>query len=102
MSSITYKFYTEEEVESLELYHGEPARQVGERMAGSYVNFYIANKAVIVPQFGCVQADTKALTVLRNIFGPERIVLGVPSKEVLIGGGNIHCITQQLPAKNSG
>ena len=84
-------------MESLDLYHGEPARQEGERMAGSYVNFYIANRAVIVPQFGCPEADRTAIATLQTIFEPERTVVGVHSKEVLIGGGNIHCITQQLP-----
>ena len=67
-------------------------------MAASYVNFYMANKAVMVPQFGCCpEADETALQVLRTIFEPERAVVGVPSKEILLGGGNIHCITQQLP-----
>lgn len=80
------------------MYHGEPARRAGERMAASYANFYIANKAIIVPQFGCCpEADEIALAVLQKIFEPERTVVGASSKEVLIGGGNIHCITQQLP-----
>ena len=92
------KFYSQEEVAGLDLYHDKPTRRVGERMAASYVNFYIANKAVIVPQFGCCpEADENALVVLRKIFEPERTVVGVLSKEVLLGGGNIHCITQQLP-----
>ena len=64
-------------------------------MAGSYVNFYIANKAVVVPQYG-VETDKTAIETLTNIFSDRKIV-GVPSKEILIGGGNIHCITQQVP-----
>jgi agmatine deiminase len=71
-------------------------RKAGERMAGSYVNFYIANHGVIVPQFGDPIYDTLAIEALRPLF-PNRTVVGVPSKEILIGGGNIHCITQQIP-----
>ena len=74
-----------------------PSREVGERMAASYVNFYVANKAVIVPQFGFKEADAKAIETLKPHF-PARKVIGVPSREILIGGGNIHCITQQVPS----
>ena len=71
-------------------------RKVGDIMAASYVNFYIANQAVIVPQFGDVEADARALQTLQPLF-PNRRIVGVSSFEILIGGGNIHCITQQIP-----
>jgi agmatine deiminase len=71
-------------------------REVGEVLAASYVNFYIANATVIVPQFGDPVYDDKALETLRPLF-PDRTVVGVPSREILIGGGNLHCITQQVP-----
>lgn len=94
--------YSLEEVESLQTTVCDDGtevapRQVGEQMAASYVNFYIANAAVIVPQFGDTDADAKALSTLTPLF-PDRQVVGVASREVLLGGGNIHCITQQLPA----
>jgi agmatine deiminase len=85
------QFYTEEEAKGVNY-----AREVNERMAGSYVNFYIANKAVVVPQYGCEETDRKAVETLAGLF-KDRNVVGVPSKEILIGGGNIHCITQQVP-----
>lgn len=71
-------------------------RKVGERMAGSYLNFYIANKAIIVPQFGDEIYDALAINTLRPLF-TSRCVIGSPSKDILVGGGNIHCITQQIP-----
>lgn len=74
-----------------------PTRMVGERMAASYVNFYIANQAVIVPQFDIPESDRKAVETLQQLF-PSRQVVGVPSKEILIGGGNIHCQIQQFPS----
>ncbi|CAB9512569.1 Agmatine deiminase [Seminavis robusta] len=94
-------FYTKEEVKGLKHTWGLFApRKVGERMAGSYVNFYVANQAVIIPQFGHADTDQKAVDTLKDLF-PNRKVVGVPSKEILIGGGNIHCITQQLPKCSS-
>ena len=72
-------------------------RRVGECKAASYVNFYIANTAVIVPQFGDAEYDAKALATLRELLFVDRKIVDVPSREILIGGGNIHCITQQLP-----
>ena len=96
-------FYTTEEAESLKEGTDDNAaavREPGERMAASYCNFYIANNAIIVPQFGCNETDEAALETLKYVFaGDGRLVVGVPSREILIGGGNIHCITQQVPAK---
>eukprot|EP00978_Attheya_sp_CCMP212_P005914 scaffold13199_cov62-Attheya_sp.AAC.6 len=89
-------WYTEEEVGGMELVSGVPPRDVGERLAASYVNFYIANTGIIVPQFGHEATDAQALDVLGRLF-PGRTVEGVNSKEILLGGGNIHCITQQVP-----
>jgi agmatine deiminase len=51
---------------------------------------------VIVPQLGHAQSDANALKILQGAF-PDRKIIGVPSREVLLGGGNIHCITQQVP-----
>ncbi|PNH12974.1 putative agmatine deiminase [Tetrabaena socialis] len=72
---------------------------VGWRLAGSYLNHYVVNGGVVVPQFGGAQSrsDEEALRALAAAY-PGRQVVGVQSREVLLGGGNIHCFTQQLPA----
>lgn len=70
-------------------------RPPGERLAGSYINFYIANGGVVMPLFDDPH-DAAALEAVRTCF-PGREVVGVPAREVLLGGGNIHCITQQQP-----
>jgi agmatine deiminase len=75
-------------------------RTAGERLAASYVNFYIANGAIIAPSFG-VPTDEPARAVLQKLF-PDRQVVMVPAREILLGGGNIHCITQQQPMKVRG
>ena len=69
--------------------------QTAERLAASYVNFYIANKSVLVPQFQD-ENDLVALNILRQCF-QDREVVGIPARDILLGGGNIHCITQQIP-----
>ena len=75
-----------------------PALEAGTRMPASYVNFYISNGAVIVPQFGQPQTDSAALEKLRELF-PTREVIGVvEGRQILLGGGCVHCITQQVPA----
>lgn len=70
-------------------------RQAGDRLAGSYINFYIANGGVVMPLFNDPH-DATALDAVQQCF-PEREVVGIPAREVLLGGGNIHCITQQQP-----
>ena len=67
----------------------------GEVLPASYMNFIIANKAVIVPQYGTPSGDY-AVEALQNLF-PERQVIGLPSMAILTGGGSFHCITQQEP-----
>ena len=74
---------------------GTRARRAGERLAASYVNFYLANGAVVMPLLD-TRTDRAAAARLKRLF-PARRVVGVPAREILLGGGNIHCITQQIP-----
>jgi agmatine deiminase len=75
---------------------GKQHRHAGERLAASYVNFYIANGGIVMPAFGEPAADAAAAKVLAEVF-PGREVVAVQTREVVLGGGNIHCITQQQP-----
>jgi agmatine deiminase len=74
---------------------GSQPRRAGDRLPASYVNFYIANKYVVMPLYD-KRWDGAAARTLKRLF-PTRTVIGVPTREVLLGGGNIHCITQQVP-----
>ncbi|MEA4915395.1 MAG: agmatine deiminase [Christensenella sp.] len=89
---------TEEDMVNLPADIGEETRTVGERLAASYVNFYFTNDAVLLPQFGGENAasDARALKIMRALC-PERRIAPIPSREILLGGGNIHCVTQQIP-----
>ena len=86
---------TAEECEGLDSCDFQPTRTPGERLAASYVNFYIANNAVVMPFFGD-PADEPARELLAKLF-PTREVIPIQARDILIGGGNIHCITQQIP-----
>jgi agmatine deiminase len=74
---------------------GTQPREAGMRMAGSYVNFYIGSRRIVAPLLD-PKRDAAALRKLKALF-PSREVVGVPGREILLGGGNIHCITQQVP-----
>lgn len=90
---------TAEEVGAYCFAPGEDEREPGERLAASYVNFYFGNDCVLVPQFGGVftDDDARALDILRAAV-PERKIVPISARCILLGGGNIHCITQQIPA----
>ncbi|MBU2713273.1 agmatine deiminase [Zooshikella harenae] len=73
-------------------------RQADDRLAASYINFLITNQLIVMP-FLDPQQDDLVQQQFQAIFPDHRIV-GVPAREILLGGGNIHCITQQIPAGN--
>ena len=87
---------SEEEAAGVDAIAGTKPRRAGERLAASYVNFYPANGRIVFPLLD-ERTDAQAAEVLDGCF-PEREVVGVPAREILLGGGNIHCITQQVPA----
>lgn len=68
----------------------------GERLPASYANFYIANDVVLVPVFNDPN-DEIAVTRLGECF-PARRIVPINSRELIIGLGSFHCLTQQVPA----
>ena len=70
----------------------------GERLTLSYLNFYFVNGGIILPVFGgtCSKADFAAQKILQDVF-PERKIVSIESMSIVKEGGNIHCITQQMP-----
>ncbi len=72
------------------------SRHAGERLSASYANFLIVNDHVFLPMLD-ETTDAIAIEILQNAM-PEHQIIAIPSREVLLGGGNIHCITQQIPA----
>lgn len=89
-------FITEEESLGVDSVEGTLPREAGDRLAGSYVNSYIGNDLVVLPVFDDPH-DAAAVAAYEQLFAPRRIVT-VPGREILLGGGNVHCITQQVPS----
>jgi agmatine deiminase len=88
-------YRTAEESTDVDVAEGVKTRRAGERLAGSYVNFYLGNSTVVMPLMD-PRRDRAAARTLGKIF-PDRRLIGVQAREILLGGGNIHCITQQVP-----
>lgn len=89
-------YATQEECDGVDLVAGSQERHPSVRLAGSYVNFLIVNGGIIAPSFDD-PLDGEAQALLQKLF-PEHEVVMVPGRELLLGGGNIHCLTQQQPA----
>jgi agmatine deiminase len=87
---------SDEEAAGVDVVEGTTPRRAGDRLAASYVNFFPGTSRVVFPLLDS-RYDSKAAELLGGCF-PGREVVGVPAREILLGGGNIHCITQPVPA----
>lgn len=94
---------TENDIKGYIFEDGEDTREVGERLAASYVNFYFCNGAVILPQFGGenAESDRVAAEILERVC-KDRKIIPIYARDIIVGGGNIHCITQQIPFADKG
>ena len=99
-----HKLYTpapilisEEESKGVDAVDGTLPRQPGDRLAASYANYYTGNGFIALPIFNDPN-DEKAIKLLSELY-PDRKIEAVYAREILLGGGNIHCITQQVPAR---
>lgn len=89
---------TEADIDNYIFEPGEDEREAGERLAASYVNFYFANGCILLPQFGGEneESDKRAQAIFEKICSNKKII-PINTRSILLGGGNIHCITQQIP-----
>jgi len=67
----------------------------GEIVPASYMNFYIGNAAVVIPQYGAAN-DVAAVEAIQALF-LDRVAIGLRADHILTGGGSFHCISQQVP-----
>jgi len=74
----------------------EPVYFDGLRLPASYANFYVANQLVLVPTFNDAN-DRPALNKLADLF-PDRKIVGIACRDLVLGLGTLHCMTQQQPA----
>ena len=80
----------------VELPMPKPMSIDGQRVPATYMNFYFANRALLVPTFGQPARDRKAIEILQEHL-PKREVIGVDCRRLIWGLGAIHCFTQQQP-----
>ena len=90
-------YMSQEEVDAIDVVEGTLPRTTDDYAIASYMNFLIVNDAIIFPQYGD-EYDDLACEQVQAMF-PDREIVGVPTREIAYGGGNIHCITQQEPAR---
>src|SRR5690606_13765459 len=67
----------------------------GDRLPASYANFYIGNRAVVLPLFDDA-ADAPNMEALAQCF-PGREIIGIDCTDLVLGLGTFHCLTQQVP-----
>lgn len=89
-------YMTDAEAAGLVPAEGGKPRAAGDRLAGSYANFYLVEGRVLVPLLD-PRTDEEACRIIADAL-PDREVVAIQAREILLGGGNIHCITQQIPA----
>ena len=88
--------------DSIDIDENAEPRVPDEPLIASYMNYLVTNHGVIVPQYGD-ENDALAVETLQKIYDEvwgEGVYtcVGVKSEQVVYGGGNIHCITQQEPS----
>ena len=83
--------------EIVELPMPKPLSYDGQRVPATYVNFYFANGALLVPTFGQRERDREGDSLILQRHLPKREVIGVDCRKLIWGLGAIHCFTQQQP-----
>ena len=68
----------------------------GDRLAASYINFYMGKDYIILPKFN-VEEDKEAYDVINNFYNGKKKIYQIESRKILVGGGNLHCVTMQIP-----
>ncbi|MDF7638216.1 agmatine deiminase [Lactobacillus sp. ESL0791] len=88
-------YATQKESEGVDKVNGLLPRYTSDRLTSSYINIYMANSAILVPIFDDPQ-DQRALSIYQKLF-PERTIIPINSRELLLGGGNLHSIILGIP-----
>lgn len=90
-----YLALTKEEANSIILDDCAKPRIEGDRLAASYVNFYMGKDFIILPKFN-VKEDKEAYDLLNKFYKGTKKIHQIESRKILVAGGNIHCITMQI------
>ena len=91
-----YLKLTEKEANSIKSADNAKPRLVNDRLAGSYINFYMGHDFIILPKFN-VSEDDEAYEILNDFYKGSKKIYQLESRDILVAGGNIHCVTMQVP-----
>lgn len=91
-------YITYDEARWIDSVEGTVPRCEGDRLPSTYINFYFINGAVVLPTFQS-KYDDLVIRQLKSIY-PDKDIIPISSRNILLGGGNIHCMTQQQPYRN--
>jgi agmatine deiminase len=79
---------------------GKPVKHL---MAASYMNFLVANDVCLVPRFFKTgrdarlrEKDERFRATIERLFAPRRVAQ-IDVDALAVGGGGMHCISQQIP-----
>lgn len=92
-------YLSKEETEDLVISSNSKNRLLDSPLAGSYLNFYQSDKFILLPQFE-QEEDKIAYDILNDFYQGKKEIIPISSRNILLGGGNIHCITMQIPYSN--
>jgi len=87
---------TAEETAGIDRVEGSKPRRAGDPLCASYINAYVGNGMVVIPAFDDAM-DTRARSVYATLH-PDRAIVQIPAREIVLGGGGIHCITHEQPS----
>lgn len=74
---------------------GDIIRDTGTPLCASYANCYVTDRAIFVPKFGN-SLDLVVSSIIQDAM-PYKTVVQIPSRELLLGGGSVHCVTKEVP-----
>ena len=85
-------FVQKEDMEGIEINKDTFRRGVGDTLPASYINYYRAKDGIVLPIYGSLMTDNEAVDTFKRVFKGKRII-SVDARELLLGGGSIHCAT---------
>lgn len=88
-------YISKDENETFDIVESAAPREENQPLAVTYINGYFVEGGYLVPQFGD-SMDEVAVKKYQELM-PERKVIGLPTREWSLSGGNIHCMTLQQP-----
>ena len=92
---ISFFDYTKQKFELISIPLPSNKKINNKNLISSYINFYFTNNKIILPKFN-VKEDYEVETIFKNLFPTKEIVM-IETSNINYGGGNIHCITMNVP-----